>query len=118
MLAEDLNDKITRKETLEVSEAVENLSDLKDDYLEVEAKESAGEDILEKDVNIAQEKVNIERSMFKAVNLMLLVVLSVWITKYIYQFVVLSSLLVILNMFLETDKKFLVKVSEEQGRRC
>ena len=107
-------------------------SELKDNGLNVKVELFyPDEDILGKDID--QEMIYSERSVFKAMNLLRLVVLTIWITtipivqfngyiimcvlimRYKRQFLVLSPLLAMLDMFLKTnqeDTKFMKKVSD------
>ena len=75
-----LKDNESGNEILLACEESNNQFELRENYLNVKIKESeTDEAIVEKAVDNAQ-KVKTERSMFNALNLILLIVLTVWIT--------------------------------------
>ena len=103
-----------------------NQSELRDNDLNVQTKEvETNEDIIEEVVDIAKEIVNAEKSVSKAMNLMLLFFLTILLITipiikfavnilmcvltlmYMHLFVALPLLDAMLNIFLETNTKFM-----------
>ena len=130
-LVEELDDKDSEAEILQVSEVIKNQSELGDDDLNAKAKEvETEEDVIKEVVDIAQEIVNAEKSVPNAMNLMLLSFLTVLfitipIIKFavntlmfvltlmcMHLFVALPLLNAMFNMFIETNTRFMEKVAQ------